>query len=203
MKCNDVKTFFSQVSGKSLPVQAQLVDLNYLSTNGFVTLMQKPDYDKTVTDVSTLTQKNMDLQNEIMQERSAEIALAAEERKTHSIFFHFEGRDKKEADLQNLSTERDTVTRERTEIASRDSEIGQLIQKKSMIDRMVPLDGQYVSLTGLGVVTLNDLNVRNYRVSDTDFSQFVGESRETSTQLQSIAGRSGAYESSLVRGFQK
>jgi hypothetical protein len=203
MKCSDVRTFFSQVSGKSLPVQAQSVDLNFLSSNGYVNLMQKQDYDKTFADVSTLTQKNMDLQNEIMQERSAEIALAAGERKTHSIFFHFEGRDKKEAELQTLSTERDTVTRERTEIASRDSEIGQLIQKKSMIDRMVPLDGQYVSLTGLGVVTLNDLNVRNYRVSDTDFSQFVGESRETSTELQAIAGRSGGYESSLMPRFQK
>jgi hypothetical protein len=203
MNCSDVRTFFSQVAGKSAPIQAQSVDLNFLSANGYVTVLQKADYDKTVADVSTLSQKNMDLQNEAMQERTAEMALAAEDRKTHSILFHFEGREKKEAELQTLATERDTVVKERADISSRDSEIAQLIQKKSMIDRMVALDGGYVSLTGLGVVTLNDLNVRNYRVSDTDFSQYVGESRETMSELQSIAGRSGAYESSLGSRFQK
>jgi len=31
---------------------------------------------------------------------------------------------------------------------------------------MVPYDGRYVSLAGLGVITLNDLNFRNYRVSE-------------------------------------
>ena len=41
---------------------------------------------------------------------------------------------------------------------------------------MMPYEGRYLSLTGLGVVTLNDLNVRNYRFSDRDFSEFVEES---------------------------
>ncbi len=47
-----------------------------------------------------------------------------------------------------------------------------------MIDRMVPYDGKYLSLTGLGVMMLNDLNVRNYRVSDNEFSDFIEESKD-------------------------
>jgi hypothetical protein len=203
MKCNDVRTFMSQVSAKSLSGQNQAVDLTYLSSNGFVSVMPKADYDKGQGDVQTLSQKNADLQNEMMQERNEEIALAQEERKTHSFMFHFEGQDKKEAELQNVATERNTVLKERTDIAARDAEITQLIQRKSMMDRMVPYDGSYVALTGLGVVTLNDLNVRNYRVSDTEFSQFVAESRETSSELRDIAGKSGSYESSLRAGFPK
>jgi len=203
MNCNDVRTFMSQVASKSVSAQNQSVDLDFLSTNGYVSVMQKADYDKAQADVSSLVQKNVDLQNEMMQERNAEIALAQEDRKTHSFMFHFEGKEKKEAELQSEEAERNTVLKERADIAARDADITQLIQKKSMMDRMVPYDGEYVALTGLGVVTLNDLNIRNYRVSDTDFSQFMAESRETSSEIKDIAGRSGAYESSLRAEFPK
>jgi hypothetical protein len=202
MKCNDVRVFMSQVSAKSALV-SQPVDLNYLSTNGYVSVLQKADYDKATADVAALMQKNTELQNEMMQERGDEALLSREEHKTHSFLFHFEGADKKQAELQSVESERNAVMKERADIAAKDSEITQLIQKKSSIDRMVPYDGGYVSLTGLGVLTLNDLNVRNYRVSDTEFSQFVDETRETSSELRDIAGKGGSYEHGLRTGFQK
>jgi hypothetical protein len=203
MKCNDVRTFMSEVANKS-PLAPNLpVDLNYLSTNGYVSVMQKGDYDKTVADVANLGQMSADLQNETVQERIAADALNRDYRKTHSILFHFEGKDKKQAEIQAVESERATVVAEEADITAKDAKIAELIQKKSMIDRMVALDGQYVSLTGLGVMTLNDLNVRNYRVSDTDFSQYIAESQETSSELKDIAGKSGSYENGLRTGFPK
>ena len=193
----------SQVSSRSGPVSGQAIDLNFLSTNGYVAVMQKADYDKASADVATLMQKNTDLQNEMMQERTDEAALVQGEHKTHSILFHFEGKEKKDAELQSVQNERNTVMRERADISAKDAEITQLIQRKSIVDRMVLYDGGYVSLTGLGVVTLNDLNIRNYRVSDTEFSQFVAESQETSREMRDIAGRSGSYEYGLRNGFPK
>ena len=62
---------------------------------------------------------------------------------------------------------------------------------------MMPYEGRYLSLTGLGVVTLNDLNVRNYRFSDRDFSEFVEESDETHGELRSIAERGSFYAHDL------
>ena len=48
-----------------------------------------------------------------------------------------------------------------------------------MLTEWCPTSGKYVSLTGLGVITLNDLNVRNYRVSANEFSDFIEETTET------------------------
>ena len=70
------------------------------------------------------------------------------------------------------------------DIAEREAKINELIQKKSKIDRMVPYDGKYLSLTGLGVMMLNDLNVRNYRVSDNEFSDFIEEIQTTFGELR-------------------
>ena len=139
--------------------------------------MPKADYDQAQAEVANLTQINTNFQNEVVAERNAEIALHKEEKKTHSILFHFERREKKEAELQKVQEERLTVLKDQTEITQIDSRIKELILKKSTIDRMVPYDGEYVSLTGFGVATLNDLNVRNYRVADNEFSDFIEETK--------------------------
>ncbi len=159
--------------------------------------MPKADYDQAQAEVANLTQINTNFQNEVVAERNAEIALHKEEKKTHSILFHFEGREKKEAELQKVQEERLTVLKDQTEITQIDSRIKELILKKSTIDRMVPYDGEYVSLTGFGVATLNDLNVRNYRVADNEFSDFIEETKQTVNELQSIARSAGSYEAFL------
>ena len=198
MKCNDARAFMSQIAGKSVTIQVQQSDVNYLSTNGYLSVMPKEDYDQAATEVANLTQMNDALQNEIVQEGIARAALAKDERKTHSILFHLEGRDEKEAEVARVETERGAVAREDADIVEKDSRIKQLIQKKSAIDKMVPYDGLYLSLTGLGVLTLNDLNVRNYRVSDSDFSDFIEERMETLGELHSIAER-GSFQVSNLR----
>ena len=197
MKCNDVRTFLSQIAEKSISMQIQQADMDFLHNAGYLSVMQKEDYDQALAEVSNLTKMNIDLQNETNAERSADATLKEEEKKTHSITFHFEGKEKKEAELENVESERNVVSKVEADIAEKDSKINELIQKKSIIDRMVPYDGKYLSLTGLGVITLNDLNVRNYRVSDNEFSDFIEESKETSSELRSIAARGSFHVSHL------
>jgi hypothetical protein len=48
-------------------------------------------------------------------------------------------------------------------------------------------------LTWLGTVTLNDLNTRNYRVADEDFSDFSAELKATYAELRSIADNAISY----------
>ena len=168
-------------------MQLSLGDLDFLASSGYVTAMQRDAYDRGVADVATLTQRNMDLQREQMEEASTAASLQKGVAKTHSLMFHLEGRDQKAADLAAVENERTALSKEMSDVAEKDSEIKQLILLKSTIDRMVPYDGGYLALTGLGVVTLSDLNVRNYRVSDTEFPDFIAESKETITELKSIA----------------
>jgi hypothetical protein len=181
----------------------QQADMDFLSTNGYLSVMQKEDYDQALAEVSNLEQMDGELQNETMEERDAEVAWEKDTRKTHSILFNFEGREKKEAELQSAESGRNTVFKDEADIAQTDAKINELIQKKSMLDRMVPYDGMYLSLTGLGVTTLSDLIVRNYRVSDIEFSDFILESKETSGELQSIAERGNFYVSGIRTEFPK
>jgi len=175
--------------------------MDFLSTNAYLSVMQKQDYDQTLADVSNLTKMTEEWQDKKMEEAGAEATLEEEERKTHSILFHFEGKDKKQAELETVESERNVVSKEEADIDGIDSKIKELVGKKSMIDRMVQYDGRYLALTGLGVITLNDLNVRNYRVSDSQFSDFIEESKETSGELRSIAERGSFYESNIRTEF--
>ncbi len=61
MKCNDVRTFLSQIAGKSVSMQIQPADMDFLCTNGYLSVMQKEDYDQASAEVSNLTQMNEDL----------------------------------------------------------------------------------------------------------------------------------------------
>ena len=197
MQCNDVRMFMSQVASKSISTQIQPGDLDFLMANGYLTVMQKEDYDKAAAEVSTLTNLTVDQENEMKYESGQEATLKAEEDKTHSIMFHFEKQEKKEADLQALQSEKELVSKVETEVTTRDAQIKELIQKKSVVDRMVPYDGTYVSLTAQGVVTLNDLNVRNYRVSATPFTDFIAESKATQEELRNIAYKASFYANRL------
>jgi hypothetical protein len=182
-------------------MQIQPVDLDFLSSNGYLSVMQKEDYDKAVAEVSALTQLNADQQSEMNYERGEESTLKEEEKKTHSIMFHFENKEKKEAETETYQNEKNLVSKVEAEVAERDAKIKELIQKKSAVDRLVPYNGKYVSLTGLGVITLNDLNVRNYRVSATEFSDFIEETKETSDELRTIAYKAAFYANRFKAEF--
>lgn len=197
MKCDDVRSFFYQLATKSLSTQVAPADLDFFHTNGYLSLMDKEEYDQGLAEVSSLTQMTGELQNEEQEERSSEDALDQEKKKTHSIMFHLEGGEKKETELSTEESEEEDVSKRQADIAEKDSEIQQLLQKKSMLDRVVPYGAMYLALTGLGVLTLNDLIVRNYRVSDVDFSDYIAESKETSAELQGIVDRGSFYVSSL------
>jgi hypothetical protein len=201
MQCSAVRTFFSQIAGKSVSMQIPEADMDFLTTNGYVSVMQKEQYDEALVEISDLGKINVELGQEQDEERSARALLEEDERKTHSIFFHFESEDKKKADLERVESQRNVALKEATDVVEKESKIREHLQKKSMIDRMVPYDGRYVSLTGLGVITLNDLNVRNYRVSETEFSDFVQERMATFSELRSIAHKGGFYVSVLNTEF--
>ncbi len=188
----------SQISGKLFSTPIQQADLDFLSNNGYIMVMQKEEYDRALAEVSNLTRMNDDWHKEAMEEKSSSAILGEEERKTHSILFHLEGREKKNTQLENVASEKTVVTKEENDMAETESKINELIQKKSTIDRMVQYNDKYMSLTGLGVITLNDLNVRNYRVSDNEFSDFVRESKETKDELRSIAEK-GSFHASILR----
>jgi hypothetical protein len=178
-------------------MQIPEADMDFLTTNGYVSLMQKEQYDEALAEISDLGKINEESMHERDEAESAKALLEEDERKTHSILFHFESKDKQKAELERVESQTKVVSKEEADVAEVDSKIKKHLQMKSMIDRMVQYDGRYISLTGLGVITLNDLNVRNYRVSETEFSDFIQERMATFSELRSIADKGNFYMSVL------
>ena len=201
MRCSVVRAFLSQIAGKSGSMQIPEADIGFLATNGYISLLQKEQYDQALAEISNLARVNEELAREKAEERSAKALLEDNERKTHSIFFQFKSEEDQRAELERAATQRNVVSKEEADVVERESKIRELLQKRSMIDRMVQHNGRYVALTGLGVITLNDLNVRNYRVSETEFSEFIQERMATFSELRTIAHKGGYYVSFLRNDY--
>ena len=197
MQCSVVRTFFSQIAGKAVSTQIPEADMDFLTTNGYISVIHGEQYDKALAEISNLAKVNEELAREEAEERGARSLLEEDERKTHSIFFHFRSEENQKFELEREAIHRNIVSKEAADVVEKESKIRELLQKKSVIDRMVPYDGRYVSLTGLGVITLNDLNVRNYRVAETEFSDFIQERIATFSELRTIAHKGGYYVSVL------
>lgn len=204
MKCSGARTYLSQISDREEPITPiPSADLDYLSANGYILRTTKEDYDKGVSDVTRLSQMTTQIETEKPVEEQAAVTLHQDEQKQHSFLFHFEGREEKDKMGQNIQSETATVSQEESELSALEANVNQLIQEKSMTDRMVPYDGGYLSLTGLGSLVLNDLNIRNYRVADQEFPDFLTEIKATYAELRSIADNAASYVVLLKSRFSE
>ena len=194
MKCSEVKAFLSQISDREEPIAlVPLVDLNYLSSGGYVLVTTKEDYDKWADEVGRLSQMTTEMNAEKAKDEQAQEALRQDESKEHSFMFHLEHGEEKDELSQRAQEETAALSSEESELSAMEANVNELIQKKSTIDRMVPHGGGYLSLTDLGSVVLNDLDVRNYRVADEEFADFSAEIKATYNELRSIADRAASY----------
>jgi len=191
--------FLSQINDKESITPISPPDLDSLTSGGYVVLATKEEYQKEVAEVARLTDLVAQVGDKRSDVESATTALNLDEDKEHSFLFHFEGEKEKEELRERLQTEAPELSREQAELTEMEANLSGLIQEKSVVDRMVPYGAGYVSITGLGTVILNDLSVRDYRVSDLEFSEFVGEIRSTYTELRGIADRASSFVNQIKR----
>ena len=197
MNCNAARAFLTQVNDRlpnAEPInQIPSPDLDYLSANGYVLKATKEEYNKGVEDVSRLSELVLQVKEGRVEEEQAETTLRKDEQKEHSILFHLEKEEEKEALRERIKSETDVVSKEEGELSAMGANVNSLIQKKSMMDRMVSYSDGYICLTGLGIVILNDLTVRNYRIADLEFPNFIAEIKSTYAELRSIADKAAYF----------
>ncbi len=198
MKCAEVRAFLSQINHHeefrpATLTPIPLADIQYLSLNGYILETTKEDYDKGVNDVARLSQLTVQMNAERADEKQAATTLQKDEQKEHSFLFHFEGKETKNELSRRIQNETAVVSKEESELTAIEANVNELIQKKSTIDRMTPYDNGYLSLTGLGNLILNDLDVRNYRVADQEFPDVIKEIKATYAELRTIADKATSY----------
>jgi hypothetical protein len=196
MKCGEAQTFLSQIDGRAgsqtiAPIASN--DLDFLTVNGYVLRTNKEDYDSWVESVAKLSEMTLQMDTEQAEEEKAAATLQSDAQKEHSILFHLEGKEKKDQLRERARSEAALVSKEQSDLSAIEDNVNELIQKKSMIDRMVPYSGEYMSLTDIGSLTLRDLVVREYRVAEEEFPDFLTEIKATYSELRSIADRAASY----------
>src|SRR2546426_10418017 len=153
MKCNEIRIFLSQLYDRAEPITpVPPVDLDYLSANGYVLMVTKDDYEKRANDVARLSQIITQIDTEKTRKAQAQAALQQDLRKEHSFLFHLEGKEKEDELRERIQEETAAVSSEESALISMEAKVNELIQEKSMVDRMVAYDGGYLSLTGLGTL---------------------------------------------------
>ena len=159
--------------------------------------MQKADYDQAAAEIANMEQVNQRLEQEKAADVGAQRAVAEDEKKVRGLLFDLHGQEYKEAGRQKLEADMDTLSKDEVPLSADEARISDYIQRKSVLDQLVPYGDEYLSLTGSGVFMLNALNARTSRVSDMEFSDFVQETKETDAELRGIAQRASLYVSEI------
>jgi len=193
MKCNNVMTFLSQLRAKSVSASISDDNLKYLVDSGYVERLSKDDYEKLSASLANLSTVQNEDEGAHAKEVADEETLSHDQKRTHSIRFFFEGRDKKEADRERVQVDEQNVSKDGETVHEKDEELQSLIQKKSILDKQVPFGECCLSLTGKGVTVLHDLTDRIYRVGDKEFEEFIQETKATETALQSIVEKASSF----------
>lgn len=183
----------SEISDKSITSQISQADLDFFSSNGYVLRTSKVEYDQASAEVVSLEQINQRLLEERKEGAEAERATKEDEKKAQGLLFDLHGKEYKDAALQKLEADKETLSKNEVTISSDEASVSDYIQKKSTLDWLVPYGNEYLSLSASGVIMLNALNARMSRISDMEFSDFVLETNETDAELRGIAQRARSF----------
>jgi hypothetical protein len=165
--------------------------------NSYVSQTSKADYDQAAAEVANLEPINQQFEQKRGEESAAYSDLAADEKKFLSYLFPLHGQEYKDATRQKLEDDKETLSKDKVAISDDEASISDYIQKKSALDQLVAYRGEYLSLTGAGVIMLNALNARISRISDMEFSAYVQETNETDMELRGIAQRAVNFVSGI------
>jgi hypothetical protein len=192
-----VRAFLAGLADGAISTGIQQDNLGFLCSNGYVARISREDHERQAAEFVSLNQETGKRQQEEEEEAVDEKTLRHDEKHVHGIRYHFEGRERKEAEKSRVEKEIELVTEERAEIAQEDAKVMDLIKKKSALDMQTQYGSEYLALTDLGVEMLHDLNIREYRVAGNDFSDFMDECKATADALHGIAQRARFYADNI------
>ncbi|MGC2289745.1 MAG: hypothetical protein WA688_07820 [Thermoplasmata archaeon] len=195
--CQDVYTFMTQVSNRAVASTLATADLASLQQLNLLQIVPADQYAQLVQDVQTLFPAQQSLAEKEADRARLSDQLRQEGEKSHSILFHFEGKDKQSAELQKEAQDQSALQAADSDIAAGEKEYDRNMGKKALLDTLTPYGNGYVGLTGLGVMSLRDLGTRLYRVSDLPFTSYMGQTQEVDGELNGIANQSAQYFSTL------
>jgi hypothetical protein len=195
--CQDVYTFLTQVSNRSVTATLAPADLASLQQLNLLQVVGASQYAQLASDVGTLSSAQQDLAAKAAARAQLAAEIQHEQERTHSMLFHFEAKDKQSAEMQKESQDMSALQAADSDLAAEEKVYDQNMGKRALLDTLTPYGGGYVGLTSLGAMAVRDLGTRLYRVSDLPFAAYMGQTQEVDRELNDIANQSAQYFSAL------
>jgi hypothetical protein len=191
--CQDVYTFLTGVSSRNISTTLPDPDLATLQQLLLLQRLTADQYAQMTQDVAALGSAKATIDAETASRAQLASATSADESRTHSILFHFEGKEKQATEEAKATQEESSLRATDADLTGRIQAFNQLLAKRSTLDTLVPYAGGYVGLTTAGLLQLRQLGIRLYRVSDLPFSTYWAESVQVSQDLDNLAALGSRY----------
>jgi hypothetical protein len=196
--CQTVYDFLASVTRRSASPGGPDPDLPTLQQLGLVRLVSPAEYAQLTQNVATLAAARAQLGAEEAQRAALAGRLQEDAEKSHSILFHFEGKETREVVTQREAQDAAALQATTADVNARGQAIGQLVAQESLLATMQPYGGGYLALTSAGTLALRNLGVRLYRVSDVAFPTYWQQVQAVQQELNDTAVKSGRYVADLA-----
>jgi hypothetical protein len=200
--CKTVYEFLSAVNTRNVTNALPPEDLAQLQQFHIIQVLTTDQYNQTAQQVQSLAAEQQQIQAELGQRAQRAAQVQEEARRTHSIMFHLESHEKRDAELARQTQDQTALQAENQDLMAREQRFNQLVGMKSLLDTLVQFPGGYVGLTGFGALQTRDLGIRLYRVSDLPFTDYWGQTQAVLGELNGIADRSGQFVAGLAPPLQ-
>ncbi len=191
--CQDVFNFLTSVANRTAPAPLPDADLATLQQLLLIQRLTADQYAQMGQELQSVGAQRASLQQEQDDRSRLAASLQSEDEHTHSFLFHFENATRQSADEAKESQDQAALQSETADLAQKIQEFNALMQKQTSYGSLVPYSGGYVGLTSAGVLTLRQMGIRMYRVSDLPFSAYWAEDQQITQDLTSIADLGGRY----------
>ena len=191
--CQDVYGFLTAVSNRSVTSSLPEPDLSTLEQLMLVQRVTADQYAQMSQEVAALASDKSAIDQEAANRAQLANAAAEDERRTHSILFHFENKDKQATEEARAGEETGALRSTDADLAQRIQAFNALLAKRSTLDTLVQYPGGYIGLTSAGLLQLRQLGIRLYRVSDLPFQSYWAESVQVDRDLGNLADLGSRY----------
>jgi hypothetical protein len=196
--CKAVSSFLDSVSAGKITGTLPAADVATMAQLNLLRSLSNEEFAQLAKEVEGIASTREAIQKDGLELAQRSSEFAQDDRRTHSILFHFEGADRRKAEEDKREADQAALGQADAELQAREKEFADLTAKRAVLDSLVPYAGGYVGLTGLGAMALRDLRMRLYRVGDAEFSAYWAQTQQVDRDLNDIAGQSAAYAAALT-----
>lgn len=191
--CKEIYAFLSQVAAKNVTTSLSDSDSTLLSQLNFVQFLSSDEYHTLETRVQALGADQGTLSQEMVERAGLAEEVGEDVHRTHSITFHLESKEKQAEALQKESADEAQLGSVDSDLAEKQRAMGELVAQRSLLDTITPCGDRFVALTSVGAVETRDLGLRLYRVGDTEFPAYWGQTSQIMQDLARLAAGGADY----------